>query len=247
MAQSAILELVLRLKDQASSGLESAATRTEALGKSVDGASQILGSLALPLAAAGAGAIKMASDFDSSLRNINSIAGLSEDQLGKLGDQFVSLSLDSSKTFESANALATGFYDIQSAGFAGADGMKVLEASTKAASAGMSTTQTAANAISATLNAYGESADQAAHVSDVLFQTVNLGVVNFEELSSSIGRVIPSAASAKVSIEEVGAAVSTMTKSGLAGAQAVTDLNSLDLQRHQARTRRIRRSQGHGA
>jgi TP901 family phage tail tape measure protein len=179
--------------------------------------------------------------------NINSIAGLSEDQLGKLGDQFVSLSLDSSKTFESANALATGFYDIQSAGFAGADGMKVLEASTKAASAGMSTTQTAANAISATLNAYGESADQAAHVSDVLFQTVNLGVVNFEELSSSIGRVIPSAASAKISIEEVGAAVSTMTKSGLAGAQAVTDLNSLDLQCHQARTRRIRRSQGHGA
>jgi TP901 family phage tail tape measure protein len=242
LSSQATLELYIVAKDNASKSLKTIGGNVEDLGKQTDKLAKLdfgkfesglastadtLGKLALPMVGVGVAAGKMAMDFDTSLRNINSIAGLSESSLSNLGQSFIDLSLDSSKTLEGAGALADGFYDIQSSGFAGADGMKVLEAATKASSAGMTQTAVASRALTGALNAYGLGADQAGRVSDVMFQTVNAGVITFEQLAGSIGQVLPTAAAANVSIEQVGAAIASMTKSGIAGSVAVTDLNSL--------------------
>ena len=85
------------------------------------------------------------------------------------------------KAPEAAKAL----YSIVSAGHDGADGMKILEVSAKAAVGGLTETETAADAITTILNAYKMSAEEAGTVSDQLLQPsgwVRLHLANWEPL-----------------------------------------------------------------
>jgi len=179
----------------------------------------------MPMAGMGVMAVKTAAKFDTALKAIQAVGGHTEEQIEELGETFIRMSTDIKTTVDSAQTLADAFYLIQGSGFAGAEAMEVLEISTKAATAGLTSTDVAARAVTATLSAYTLGAGEARRVSDVLFRTVDIGVVGFEELASSIGGVVGNAAAAGVSIEEVGAAIATMTKAGYSGAESVTSLN----------------------
>lgn len=123
---------------------------------------------------------------------------------------------------ESAKAL----YQIVSAGHDGADGMKILETSAKAALGGVTDTATAADAITTILNAYKLDASEAEKISDQLFTTVRLGKTTFGELGQSISQAAPLAAAYGVEIDQVLAAVATLTKSGTPTAQAMTQIRA---------------------
>lgn len=161
--------------------------------------------------------------FDKSMRNVNSIAQLNEKQFGKLEKSVLKLA---GKTAQAPKTLADGLYDLVSSGFDARDSLKILESAAKAATAGLTTTETSTAAVAAVLNAYHRPASDAANISDVLFQTVNRGVINFETLASVIGDVLPFAASLGVNLNQVGAALSTMTKEGLSGEEASTRLKN---------------------
>lgn len=161
-------------------------------------------------------------EFEVQMRNANSIMHQSEVQFEATSDAILDLS---EKVPQTAQQLAKGLYDVASSGFQGADGLQVLEAAAIAASAGMTDTATSARAITAVLNAYGLTATDAAGVSDTLFQTVNLGVITFEELAQQLGDVVGRAAAAKIPIEDVGAAIAAMTLAGVTPAEAFTSLN----------------------
>lgn len=203
-------------------------------GKTVDGTNKSLMSGAnvakgitagvVALAAGLSYAVSKAVEFDKAMRNVNSLSKLNETQFASMEKQIISMS---TKLPQSATTLAEGLYDIASSGFKGADGIKVLDAAARSASAGLTTTATSSRAITAVLNAYGLQAKDAADVSDVLFSTVNLGVISFDELANNLGDVVGATAAAKVGIDEVGAAIATMTLSGIKGAQATTSLSSL--------------------
>lgn len=128
---------------------------------------------------------------------------------------------------QSATTLAQGLYEIVSSNFAGADAFHVLEVSAKAASAGLTDTDTSARAITAALNAYGLSAASAGDVSDILFQTVNKGVVSFGDLAQNLGDFIGIAASAKVPLQDVASAYAAITLAGVPAAEAATSINQL--------------------
>lgn len=121
---------------------------------------------------------------------------------------------------------AKALYQIVSAGHDGAAGMKVLEVSARSAIGGMTDTATAADAITTLLNAYKLSADDAEKVSDQLFTTARLGKTTFGELGQSIAQVAPIAASYGVEMDQVLAAVATLTKSGTPTAQAMTQIRA---------------------
>lgn len=161
--------------------------------------------------------------FDKAMRNVNSIAQLSEGRLKSLQGQVLKLA---GKTAQAPQTLAEGLYDLVSSGFNAQDSMKVLAASAKAATAGLTTTEISTKAVAAVLNAYHRPAKDAANVSDVLFQTVNRGVISFETLAQTIGDVLPFASSLGVNVNQVGAALSTMTKEGLSGEEATTRLKN---------------------
>lgn len=121
---------------------------------------------------------------------------------------------------------AKALYQIVSAGHDGANGMEILEVSAKAATGGLTETATAADAITTILNAYGMQADKAKSVSDKLFTTVRLGKTTFGELGTSIAQAAPIAASFGISLDDVLAAVATITKQGVPTSEAMTKIRA---------------------
>ena len=128
---------------------------------------------------------------------------------------------------EGSQSITKGMYDILSAMIPADQALGTLEASMKAAAAGMTTTAVAADGITTVLNAYGYEAKYAGIVSDRLFSIVKSGKITFDQIASSIGGVVSNAALAGMEFEVVGAAISTMTRSGVPAAEAVTALNAL--------------------
>lgn len=174
------------------------------------------------MAALGAVAIKTAIDFEKSMRNVNSIAQLPEKQFRKLNREVLAMS---GEMAQAPKTMAEGMYDLVSSGFDANESLVVLRASAKAASAGLTTTEVSSKAVAAALNAYHRPAKDASQVSDDLFETVNRGVVSFEELAGAIGYVLPAASTMGINIKEVGAAISTLTKEGQSGETAITNIN----------------------
>lgn len=206
----------------ASAGREKAALEGVAL------AGRAAATLGLAVLAAGFYEVaKSAIDFEKSMRNVNSIAGLSEPQFKALSKSVLSLS---GETAQAPKTLAEGMYQLVSSGFDAKDSLTILKSSAKAASAGLTDTGTATTAVAAALNSYHLSADNAAHISDVLFQTVNRGVITFPELAHTIGTVLPFASSLHVGLNQVGASISTLTKEGIPAAEATTYLKNAMVQ-----------------
>ena len=81
------------------------------------------GIMAGAVAAVGVASVKSAKEFDTSMRNVNSITKLTEKEFQNLSKDVVDMS---KKLPQSAKTLAEGLYDISSSGFQGAEGMKVL-------------------------------------------------------------------------------------------------------------------------
>lgn len=193
------------------------------IGEAVKKAALKVGAASAAITAAFGKSVQSAAKLETSMNNVGSIM---DDQGRKQLPQFTQAILKMSKDgYQSAVDLANGFYDISSSGFQGAAGLKVLDASQKAATAGLTTTANAAQAITAVLNAYGQNANQAGKDSDYLFQTVNVGVITFEQLTQTLGDVVGSAAQTGTSIKEVGAALATMTLNGIQSQEAGTSLN----------------------
>ncbi|HOW77923.1 MAG TPA: phage tail tape measure protein [Verrucomicrobiota bacterium] len=226
------LRLILTARDEMSKTVGAAGQTLRAslgsIGASMTKAGAILSAtVTAPLVLFSKQATDTAVEFDRQMRNIQSISKQSDESLTALGQTFIALSTDLTQTTDSATNLAAGFYNIQSSGFAGADALTVLQASSKAASAGLTDTNVASQAIVAALNAYGLTAKDATTVSDTLFKTVDIGVLSFDELASQIGDVMPTAAVAKVPLNDLGAAIATMTKGGISAAESTTALNQV--------------------
>lgn len=179
--------------------------------------------VSLPILAIGAVTGKMAIDFEKGMRNVNSIAQLPEPAFKRLNRSVLEMA---GPTAQAPKTLAEGLYDLVSSGFDANESIVVLNASARAATAGLTTTEVSTKAVAAALNAYHRPASDAKQISDDLFQTVNLGVVTFDELASTIGYVLPAAATMGIDLKQVGASISTLTKQGQSGSNAVTNINA---------------------
>lgn len=185
-------------------------------------AGMAMAAIGVAVVAAVAASAAAAIQLETRMQNVATIWTDASLSISQAGDAIVDMSRELP---QSANTLAEGLYDIASSGFQGAEALRVLRAAAQAASAGLTTTDVAARGITAVLNAYGMEAQESAYVSDVLFQTVNLGVVTFEQLSNTMGDFVGTAAVAGVSIADASAAFATMTLSGVGAAEAGTSLN----------------------
>lgn len=172
--------------------------------------------------------LKDFSALETNMRNVATVADTSVMSIGKMTDSVRQLAI-SGKVTQDVNQLSDGLYNIVSSGFQGADALKILGESAKAASAGLTDTITSGTAITQILNAYGMSAQNAAQISDILFHTVNVGVLNFQELAQTTGQWAATTAALKVPIGEATAALAAMTKAGSDADMAATSLRTMML------------------
>lgn len=206
--------------------------RREAMGIIKAMASQItsfdvFSGVGLSAATAFASAAKSSYEFEKEFqKNMLEVATISTQVSGSMTDFMNRVVSITQQIPVTAPEAAKALYQIVSAGHDGADGMKVLEVSARSAVGGLTDTATAADAITTLLNAYKLSADKAEQISDQLFTTVRLGKTDFGQLGRSIAQVAPIAAAYGVEIDQVLAAVATLTKQGTPTAQAMTQIRA---------------------
>lgn len=206
--------------------------RQEAMGiiKAMAGeitAFDVFGGIGISAGIAFTQAAKEAYNFEKQFQqSMKEVATLSSGIKGSLTD-FMNSVIDMTRevpvgAVESAKAL----YQIVSAGHDGADAMNILKVSAKAAIGGVTETATSADAITTILNAYKKGASEAESVSDMLFTTAKLGKTTMGELGKSIAQATPIASSFGIDIEDVLAAVVSITKQGVPTAEAMTKIRA---------------------
>lgn len=194
--------------------------------KQVTGMGKVMAGGGATLTAGLALAGKKYLDFNKSMRNTNSIAKESESQFLATSQEVRDLAVEL-KTGQSVQGFADALYDINSSGFQGAEGLRMLRLSAIGAKAGLTDVHTVSEGLGQALNSYGKSMDSAEHFQDVFFNTIDKGVITAEQLYSNLGQVTSLAASSKVPIEELGAAIAVMTQRGARPTVAMTGLRQL--------------------
>lgn len=177
-----------------------------------------------PLAIMGASAVNMASGFDAAMRNINSIAFLSEQQIASLGDEVFQFG---KTTREGATAAADALYNIYSAGLQGATAMAVMKQATFTAEAGLADVNVTAEALTASMLAYGFTTEaEAERASNALTRMVQVGVGSMQAFAGSIATFMPSAAALGVDIEEAFGINAMLTQFGYSASEAAVRTNA---------------------
>ena len=199
----------------------------DAAGKSLGG--RLVATLTKVIAAAGIGKMLQAaftegSAYETAIAKVGTIADTSKVSIGELKGQITDLS---GTMGIAAGDLAEATYQAISAGQDTGDAVAFAGQAAKLAAAGFTSSSSAVDILTTALNAYGLEADQAGHVSDVLLTTQNLGKTSVDELSASMGRVIPLAAAYKVNVENLSSGLAIMTANGIATAEATTYTKSM--------------------
>ena len=211
--------------EKSMSRVQRAGQKLEAFGKSATRVGkQMTMRMTLPMAGAGAAAFKMASDFEASMTQIQSLVGLSADSVQGFEKDVLSLS---GQTARAPKELADAMFFVTSAGIRGAEATEVLAASAKAAAVGLGDTATIADLATSALNAYGSDVISATEATDVMVAAVREGKLQADELAGSMGRVLPVAAGMGVSFNEVGAAFASMSRTGTNANEAATQLRQI--------------------
>ena len=186
------------------------------------------GKAVMPVSAAVAGigtaAAVSAVNFEDAMAKVSTIADTTEVPLDELRSQILALS---SQTGISANEIADNVYNAISAGQKTGDAVNFVTNSTKLAKAGFADAGAALDVLTTILNAYGMEASEVTNVSDMLIQTQNLGKTTVAELSSSMGKVIPTANAYHVQLDQLCAGYAKMTANGVATAESTNYMNSM--------------------
>lgn len=174
-------------------------------------------------------AIGSAQSFEFELRKVGTL--LRGDATKSLGEYRKALLDLSKQTGESVTTLSKGLFDVVSASVRGTESIKgslgLLTASSRAAIAGFTDTATAVDVMTTVLNSYEQSTEDAVTVSDKLVTVARLGKTNLGEMAPELGKVTKVAASAGISLDELGGAVVQLTKSGRRINFAMTDMRAI--------------------
>ncbi|MFI6117482.1 phage tail tape measure protein [Kitasatospora sp. NPDC051164] len=170
---------------------------------------------------AGKHAIEAAGDFQAQMTRVRTGAGEAAENMKMVSDGVLAMA---GEVGQSTEHLTAGLYQIESAGYHGSAALEVLKNSAMGAKVGAAELSTVADAVTTGLNAYGLSAGHAAEVTNALVATEASGKTNMEALAGSMSKILPTASAAKVGLNEVLAAMATMTAQGTTADVAATYL-----------------------
>lgn len=183
-----------------------------------------IGTITAVGAAIYAGPVQQSIKFQSSMAKVGTIADATAVPLNALKKDIVSLS---NEIGVNANDIAEDVYNAISAGQKTEDAVGFVGQAVKLAKGGFAETGQALDVMTTILNAYGKESSEAGAVADMLIQTQNKGKVTVAELSSVMGKIIPTANANNVALEQLCAGYAIMTSRGIAAAETTTYMNSM--------------------
>ena len=172
----------------------------------------------------GASATKTFQDFDSAMRNVQSVMQGSEEDFKVLSEYAIKLGKDTSfSAKEAANAL----YYMASAGFSVEEQMQATSAVLNLAAATQSDLASAAELVATTLTSFALPATKATSVTDTLAKAIGKSQATFEKLAYSLPYVATQANQLGYSLEDTVAALALLYDGGLKGEMAGTRLREV--------------------
>lgn len=181
-------------------------------------------SVTLPLVGIGTAAVKMTSDFDSSMAKVAAISGATGDDLEQLRDKAKEMG---AQTKFSASESADAFTYMAMAGWKTEDMLNGIEGIMNLAAASGEDLALTSDIVTDALTAFGLQAKDSAHFSDVLAAASNNANTNVSMLGESFKYVAPVAGSLGYSVEDTSVALGLMANSGIKASQAGTALRTL--------------------
>lgn len=180
--------------------------------------------LTLPLIGAGTATTKMAVDFESSFAKVSTLL---DDNVVDF-DQYKEQLLDaSSESKVAVDEFSESVYESISAGVDQTKAIGFTTEAIKLAKGGFTDGAKAVDVLTTAINGYNLKTEDATRISDLLITTQNLGKTTVDELASSMGAVIPVAASVNFDITELSASYAQLTKNGIATAESGTYLKAM--------------------
>ncbi|MCP4178084.1 MAG: phage tail tape measure protein [bacterium] len=232
---SQLVEILYKLKDQASAGLNKVTKATNnvekstgKLDKSVKKTGLSMKQFTKGLGVAGLLLVLKKTfteftKFESKMVDVGNLFGATGDQVKGMSDQVKNLSNEMPVATQD---LAEGLFDVVSAGIEVGESMDFLAVSAKLAVAGVTDVKTAVDGLTSVINAYGLEANRAEDIANLFFEAQKLGKTTIAELSSTIGRLAPIAKAAGLSLEDMFASVSTLTTAGIKTDEAITSMRA---------------------
>jgi TP901 family phage tail tape measure protein len=200
--------------------------KTSAIGLGTVG--RVAGVTAAAMAIAGGLMVKAAGNFQDSTVHLETDAGESAKNLGMVQAGILRVS---TATGQSASAITNAMYHIESGGFHGAAGLKLLTVAAQGARVGGADLDTVSKTLVGTMTAYyggttnaSNATQRATAMMNQLVAIVGSGDMRMQDLASSLSTVAPLAAASGISLSQVGGAIATMTAQGMTAQQATQDL-----------------------
>lgn len=200
-------------------GLLGTTAQAEKYKAAAAGISKTVGLIAVVVAGA---SLKMAADFQTATTRLVTAAGESEHNIKAVSDGILQVAKD---TGTSVSALTKGAYQIESAGFHGADALKVLKAAAQGAKVEQADLGSVSNALTTVMEDLHAPVGDVAKIMSQMVAAVGHGKMTMDDLAGSIHSVLPNAAALKISFPQVAGALSTMTAQGISADQAAQNLN----------------------
>ena len=169
-------------------------------------------------------AISKSSEFETSFKEISTLLDASSQDIKVFRDDVLDYASGSVKSIDDINGAV---YSAISAGIDYRTVLGTLTEAEKLSIAGKAGLKDTTLLLASTLNAYGESTDQASRYSNAFFNTVKLGQTTLPELATALSKVTGIAASANIPIEDLTAAVAALTVAGMPTTEAITGLKQV--------------------
>ena len=216
------------------------------IGKLTAGVAGLIAVVTTAVTAAGgliAASTVVAAGQERRISEVNTLLRLERRGFKDLQSDILNLTTQTSRSLAETTEAA---YQAVSARVSREDLVPFLQAATDAAVAGLTEINTAVDVSTSLINAYRLEASEAVKINDMLFETVRLGKLRFENLANSLPIVALQASNAGIAISEISAALADLTAKGAPASQSAQYLRQFIVQISQPtqRARRIAKELG---
>jgi TP901 family phage tail tape measure protein len=165
---------------------------------------------------------KAAADFQRQMELVHTQAGASQKQVESLSKSVLNLA---PAVGTGPEALSKALYHIVSVGVPAAQQMNVLKIAAEGAKVGLADTEETTNALASTMVSGIKGITSASQAMGTLNAVIGAGNMRMGDLNAALGTgILATARSFGLSIQDIGAALATMTDAGIPAQQAATRL-----------------------
>lgn len=162
--------------------------------------------------------------FDRELTKINTLVGVSREQLQAYRQDIIAISRE---TAIAPSALSEGLFNLASIGQEGSQAMESLRVIAQATAVGLGEFADVSDVVTRIMGSFASEALSAEEAVDVLFSTIRLGNDSGDQFVRVFRKVSAQAANANVNINDLGGGLAFLTAAGFRARDAGTGLGQL--------------------